>query len=102
MKVLPLLLAASLVGNAAWIISSVRTPDSPAANVSGSAPQSASSPARPSDASPADSTDVIAALKAQNPETLRDLLRAAGLPEQTVRSIVGSAVWARVFANFRF
>ena len=95
MKVLPLLLAASLVGNAAWIISSVRTPDSPAANVSGSAPQSASSPARPSDASPADSTDVIAALKAQNPETLRDLLRAAGLPEQTVRSIVGSAVWAR-------
>jgi hypothetical protein len=95
MKVLPLLLAASLVGNAAWIISSVRTPDTPAsissAGPSGSVSQPSTLNSQLSSPSP---TDVIAALKAQNPETLRDLLRAAGLPDQTVRSIVGSAVWA--------
>lgn len=97
MKVLPIVLAASLLANAAWLVThTLRTSSSSADSTS-----SLTASARASSSSPEGSkstvsrTDIIAALKADNPEGLRDLLREAGLPDETIRRIVSSAIWAR-------
>jgi hypothetical protein len=99
MKALPLLLAASLVANAAtltWVFRHEANPagsdGSPSASTgSVTAGKSATSPAGPKVAS----ADVLEQLRSGSPESLRDLLRAAGVPDETVRMIVGSAIWKR-------
>ncbi|MDF3056158.1 MAG: hypothetical protein K0R17_373 [Rariglobus sp.] len=98
MKPLSLLLALSLVANAAFITtrvmhsSSARTDENLHAR-SSSADASAASASGKSDA--VARADFIAALKADNVEALRDVLREAGLPDATVRMIVSSAIWSR-------
>jgi hypothetical protein len=97
MKALPLLFAASLVANAAcltWMVRhNVETPasDPPSASATSPAPRGKSA-TRPAGSAPA-SNDVIEQLRSGTPESLRDLLRAAGLPDESVRMIVGSAIW---------
>lgn len=94
MKLLPVLLAASLLANAAWLTSSAMRTSDQSPETGSSATALHASSARPG--SPATSrSDIISALKADNPEALRDLLREAGLPDDTIRRVVGSAIWAR-------
>jgi hypothetical protein len=98
MKPLPLLLVASLVANAAFVTTQVMRTSS--TNTEAGAPtalsvsKSTSSTAKKSD--PANiRADIVTALKADNPEALRDLLRDAGLPDETVRAMVSSVIWNR-------
>ena len=103
MKALPLLLVASLVANAAFVTVTLRRPASDSALASADASSGSSSTgststaarAKTASASAAAQTDIVAALKANNPEALRDLLRAAGLPDETVRNLVSTAIWSR-------
>jgi len=97
MKPLPLLLAASLIANAAWI--TVQVIDNPSTEADAHrqplAAVSGTPAAHTHKAHGPDNLDLVAALKANDVEALRDLLRAAGLPDETVRSIVGTAIWKR-------
>jgi len=101
MKALPLLLVASLVANAAFVTVTLRRPASDSAAAfsdSGnpaSAGASAAARAKAASGSAATQTDIVSALKANDPEALRDLLRSAGLPDETVRNLVGTAIWSR-------
>ncbi len=97
MKPLALLLFASLAANAAFIITGViRTRSdvaiaNPSSTVPGSTPTVIASAAPES----LSRSDLISALKSENAEAIRDLLREAGLPDETVRMLVGAAVWQR-------
>lgn len=97
MKALPLLLAASLVANAAFVTVTLRRTDSVSGSSSSS--QSSATLAKPSSSSTQSKAeapaDIVSALKANDPEALRDLLRAAGVPDETVRNLVSSAIWSR-------
>jgi hypothetical protein len=99
MKLLPLLLAASLVANAAFV--TTRAMRTSAAQTKDDRRTQSSAPAstRTSTGGQPDSaivrTDIIAALKTNNIEALRDLLRDADLPDEIVRSIVSSVIWSR-------
>lgn len=100
MKTLPLLLAASLVANAAFVTTSVvRTVNSSAdqqrishSSTAAAAHSAGSSAAKAGTAAPA---DILEALKTDNIEALRDFLRVAGVPDDTIRSIVASTIWKR-------
>jgi len=100
MKALPLLLVASLVANAAFVTVTLRRSDSASDSATGSAPSSPSSSAttkisastQPDTSAP---TDIVSALKTNDPEALRDLLRAADVPDDTVRNLVSTAIWSR-------
>ncbi|MFA6959273.1 MAG: hypothetical protein WC205_00815 [Opitutaceae bacterium] len=96
MKALPLLLVVSLVANVALLAtrSSRFTRNEPDTAASSSTSASAARSAN-SKAGANTPTDVLSALKADDPEALRDFLRAAGLPDDTVRSIVSSIIWNR-------
>jgi hypothetical protein len=99
MKALPLLFAASLVANAAWITVSLL----PSAS-SETAPPSSSAPAAKPSAATRDapsSSDITAALKANDAAALHDLLRDAGLPDDTVRNVVASIIWSRQSARMK-
>jgi len=96
MKALPLLLAASLVANAAFVTVTLRRTASDVESTSASPSSVTETKLSSSTQSKTSaSTDVVSALKANDPEALRDFLRAAGLPDETVRSIVGTAIWSR-------
>lgn len=98
MKALPLILAASLVANAAsltWVVSQ-RSGNSAVSDAASASPASTAAGARPAaraSGAKIASTDVIEQLRSGTPEGLRDLLRAAGIPDETVRMVVGSAIW---------
>ncbi len=98
MKISPLLLAASLVANVAFVATHVISSSSANADRELRAQASASSAASAGNRNPtatAMTRDMIAALKANNMEALRDLLREAGLPDETVRMMITSAIWGR-------
>ena len=98
MKPLPLLLVASLVANAAFVTTQVIRTSSPSTESGAPTTVSASkstSSAGKQNASGDTRADIVTALKADNPEALRDLLRDAGIPDETVRSMVGSVIWNR-------
>lgn len=98
MKLLPALLAVSLLANAAWLITRVtREPSAsgPADTVARAATTTGSTQAASSRNDASSSANVVVALKANNVESLRTLLRDAGVPEDTVRRIVSSAIWSR-------
>ncbi len=109
MKPLPLLLAASLVANAALVTVTLRGPSSPSSSDSPSAssPGSSASPSKPSSSSPTSPSsvtippDLVAALNANDPQSLRDLLRAAGLNDDMVRSLVQMHIWKKYEARFK-
>lgn len=101
MKALPLLLAASLVANAALVTVTLRrsssdTPDRPSAAAS-----SAKSGAAASKAALALSPEVVEAINADNVETLRDFLRASGFSDEMVRAIVQMRIWKNYEARFK-
>ena len=98
MKLLPLLLVASLVANATFITTQVLRTSSAQADHDLRTQSSSSASTSAGAGIKRDATsraDIITALKADNIEALRDLLRDAGLPDETVRMIVGSAIWKR-------
>ncbi|HSI08257.1 MAG: hypothetical protein ACAH89_13690 [Rariglobus sp.] len=104
MKPLPLLLAASLVANAALVTITLRK------NSDGSASSTAGSPAasvKPRSGSSVAAADIklpaefISALNGNDPEVLRDLLRAAGFSDEMVRSIVQMRIWKKYEDRFK-
>ena len=96
MKPLTLLLAASLVANAAWITTHALRPDPTASAASHASNATARATATASSTpAPADRASFIATLKSDNPEALRDLLREGGLPDETVRMLVSASIWKR-------
>ena len=111
MKALPLILAASLVANAALVTVQLRhasaASSSATRSASGSGAQSSSS--SPSASAPGASAianlklppDLIAALNTGDPETLRDFLRAACFSDDLVRSIVQMRIWKNYEARFK-
>lgn len=101
MKALPLLLAASLVANAALITVNLRRDSS-----SGISAAAAASPAPAASAPRTGSAvslppEIIAALNGDNPEALRDLLRSAGLSDDMVRHLVQTTIWKKYEARFK-
>ena len=97
MKALPLLLAASLVANAALVttVTLRKSTDSAAsagADASSAANKTGKASARPAAGS---SSGIVDAIKSENPDDLRDFLRAAGVPEDTIRMVVASTIWKR-------
>ena len=103
MKALPLLLAASLVANAALLTVNLRrdasSGDSSASSAAASAKPAGSVPRTGS--ATAFPPEVLAALNGDNPEVLRDLLRAAGLSDDMVRNIVQMTLWKKYEARFK-
>lgn len=109
MKALPLVLAASLVANAALVAVQLRNPSDAAS--SSAAPANASgTPAasRPGSVSSGSSAahlqlppDLVAAINTGSPETLRDFLRAAGFSDDIVRSVVQMRIWKNYEARFK-
>lgn len=106
MKALPLLLSASLVANAALVTVALRGPSradsaAPASSSSaastGSRSSVATTPARNVTLPP----DLVAALNANDPQALRDLLRSAGLSDDMVRTIVQMRIWKNYEARFK-
>ncbi len=110
MKALPLFLVASLAANAAWFTTSLlRTPGStttldPATgrSSSGQPTLSGSRPAAGATTTTS-STDrsLSAAFKSDDPEQLRDALRAAGVDDDIVRQLVGARIWKKYEARFK-
>lgn len=101
MKPLPLLLAASLAANAALVTVNLRNSsaadDAPRTPSSAAPAPSAAAKARASSAL-ANFTlppELLTALNSNDPETLRDFLRAAGFSDEMVRSIVQMRVWKK-------
>jgi hypothetical protein len=106
MKALPLLLAASLVANAAlltvnWNSSPAEAPSSgqiPPPRPLGTSPSSAAVTAN----GEARLSPAAAAIFADdNPEALRDLLRASGLSDEMVRAIVQMRIWKKYESRFK-
>jgi len=105
MKALPLLLAASLVANAALLSvpfrrSSDESRQHPGPSASGSA-SSAKSTAAVSKAALTLPPEIVAAINADNVETLRDFLRAAGFSDDIVRAVVQMRLWKSYEARFK-
>jgi hypothetical protein len=107
MKALTLLLAASLVANAA-LVTVVAVRDSASSSkdtdLHPSSPAATSTQPRSSSAKKGDIVlppELIAALNANDPESLRDLLRAAGLSDEMMRGIVQQQIWKKYEARFK-
>ena len=103
MKALPLLLAASLVANAALVTVTFRQRPSAVDGdhrtpVSGHSTPDSTAAAK---AALALSPEIVAAINADNVETLRDFLRAAGFSDDMVRSIVQMRIWKNYEARFK-
>ena len=99
MKALPLLLAASLIANAAFVTTTaLHSPANRDAN-GGSSSQNASGN-RPSSTN-VSGHDLVAALNSDDPAALRDILRAAGLSDEMVRSLVQMRIWKRYEARYK-
>jgi len=101
MKALPLLLSASLLANAALVTTTIihssgttgRDADSGNALkfVSGAKLSGADLSGR----------DLVAALNSDDPAALRDILRAAGLSDEMVRSLVQMRIWKHYEARYK-
>ena len=107
MKALPLLLAASLVANAA-LVTVVAVRDSAFSKDADLLP---SSPAATNTSKPRSSSankgdlvlppELVAALNSNDPESLRDLLRAAGVSDEMMRGLVQMQIWKKYEARFK-
>jgi hypothetical protein len=83
------LLALSLFANAAFVADALRSRASADAPPAGVAHANVTRPAK---AAPGTSAELAEAFKSNNPVRLRDALRAAGLPESTIRSLVTALI----------
>ena len=109
-KILPVLLIGSLAANAVLLFPGVRraspSTDS-AARAQGGATTASSHAFRPSttarSAGPVtgEGRAIAEAIRGDDLEALRDELRAAGLPDDAIRMIVGSRLWKRHEAKFK-
>jgi len=104
MKALPLILAVSLAANAALLTLTWRSSpaDSPATGQTSTSP----SPALPLETSSASgearlSPSLVAAFTNDDPEVLRDLMRASGFPDDMVRAFVQICIWKKYEARFK-
>jgi hypothetical protein len=103
MKALPLILTASLLANAALVATvTMRSPGSHALSLAhGGGGSHVAGSAVAGGTGKVTDVDLVAALNANDPEALRDLLRAAGVSEETVRTFVGISIWKRYEARFK-
>ncbi|MEY4488799.1 MAG: hypothetical protein RIQ79_1307 [Verrucomicrobiota bacterium] len=110
MKLLPLLLIGSLAANAVLLVPVVRrTSPSTASSAhaqggaSTAAPQAlrASTTTRPAGPATGEGRAIAEAIRGDDLEALRDELRAAGLSDDVVRSIVSTRLWKRHEAQFK-
>ena len=102
MKLTPLLLAASLTANATlltitWRSAPDRPTDTPLAPTDPARAVSAASSGGEARLSPA----AVAAFTDSDPEALRDLLRASGLPDELIRSLVQMRLWKKYEDRFK-
>jgi hypothetical protein len=108
-KLLPTLLIASLAANAALTVpllrraSSASTSAASAASSSGRDGSSTNEtvPARPAGPATGEGRAIADAVKRDDLDALRDELRAAGIPDDTVRSIVSARIWKRYETRFK-
>jgi hypothetical protein len=104
MKALPLILAVSLAANAALLTLTWRSSpiDSPAVGQTSTSP-SPDSPLGtsfvPGEARLAPAQ--VAAFTSDDPEVLRDFLRASGFPDDMVRAFVQMRIWKKYEARFK-
>ncbi len=100
MKALPLIFVASLLANAALVTTvafrSSAHSDSSSGSSGGSKPSSSSASAANINA-----RDLVAALNADDPAALRDILRAAGFSDDMMRSLVQMRIWKRYEARYK-
>ncbi|MFA6959272.1 MAG: hypothetical protein WC205_00810 [Opitutaceae bacterium] len=105
MKPLPLLLVTSLVANAALVTITLRRADASSDNSSASVTPSPSSVLRSTSGPTASNIklppELVAALNANDPATLRDFLRAADLSDEMIRSLVQMSIWKKYEARFK-
>ncbi len=103
MKALPLLLAASLVANAALITTVVIRPLGKSTATGGTSHSGSKTSIATTRHGTGNVTtdDLIAALNSNDPEALRDILRAAGLSDDMVRSFVQMRIWKRYEDRFK-
>lgn len=96
-KLTVIFLAVSLTANAAFIARSIwRAHREPSGGVAGSARSAAASTnARAGGSASISESAVLEALRGDDPAALRDVFRAAGVDDRTVRMIVSSIVWRR-------
>jgi len=99
MKALPLILTASLLANATLVTTvAVR---SHGTGSSTSSPFSKHAPGASGSGSNVNGRDLVAALNADDPAALRDILRAAGFSDDMVRSLVQMRIWKRYEARYK-
>lgn len=106
MKAIPLLLASSLVANAALItVVAVRNPAAPTSGDLRPSSSASASTSKPRSTSAKSDLvlppELIAALNSNEPETLRDFLRAAGISDEMIRGIVQMQIWKKYEARFK-
>ena len=107
MKALPLILAVSLLANAALITTvAVRSSGDTRAGGTDAASRSTGGSKTATGASGAGtanvtSRDLVAALNADDPAALRDLLRSAGFSDDLVRTLVQMRIWKRYEARYK-
>ena len=105
MKALPLLLIASLVANAALVTVTLRHSQAKGDSDPRASSLSATAVTKPrASSSKAGLTfppELLEALNSNDPETLRDLLRAAGLSDEMIRGIVQMQIWKKYEARFK-
>lgn len=102
MKVLPALLAVSLLGNAVLLTLNWQhaTPSTLASNgpkPAATTSADASATASPTSLSPA----VTALLMGKDPEALRNLLRSAGIADEMLRGLVQMCIWKKYETRFK-
>lgn len=106
MKLLPVLLGVSLAANAALVVigrTGALSANKPA-NRSAAAGEGASEElrfAKPEGPATGDGKAIVAALRDGDLERLRDELRASGLDEDSVRSIISVRLWKRYEARMK-
>ena len=101
MKAFPLILAGSLLANAALVTTAAMR-----SHEESSAPIFAGSIAKRTPVSSGSGSnisgrDLVAALNADDPAALRDILRAAGFSDEMVRSLVQMRIWKRYETRYK-
>ncbi len=102
MKALPLILAGSLLANAALVTTLAmlsRDKNDSLPSRSGTAKQTQGSIGNRS--SDINGRDLVAALNTDDPAALRDILRASGFSDDMVRSLVQMRIWKRYEARYK-
>jgi len=101
MKALPLILAASLLANAALVTTVAVRSSGGAGSSATNSGSSKHTPGSSAGGSNVSGRDLVAALNSDDPAALRDILRAAGFSDEMVRSLVQMRIWKRYEARYK-